>query len=157
MSDVVITTRQQQRRDTSQNWVSANPVLLEGEIGVELDEKRFKIGDGTSDWGNLPYFSDTSKCVTVGEPGNEFPAVKIMADDSKLFGGRPTSDFSSANHSHTPESISALPITGGAMTGQLSAKDNINYSTAQVRNIVLLPQGSALEGVGNGGIIMVYK
>lgn len=47
--------RMQQRYDTSANWTSADPVLLEGEIGIESDTRRFKIGDGVSLWSVLSY------------------------------------------------------------------------------------------------------
>ena len=45
----------QQRRDTSANWVSNNPVLLAGEIGVETDSGGIKVGDGSATWVNLDY------------------------------------------------------------------------------------------------------
>ena len=46
----------QQRHDTSANWTAANPVLLDGEIGVITDvtPRQFKIGDGNSTWNVLP-------------------------------------------------------------------------------------------------------
>lgn len=34
------------RNGTSEQWADANPVLLKGEIGVENDTRRLKIGDG---------------------------------------------------------------------------------------------------------------
>lgn len=43
------------RRDTAANWTSANPVLLDGELGWEKDTKQFKIGDGTTAWTALAY------------------------------------------------------------------------------------------------------
>jgi len=43
------------RRDTSISWTNANPVLASGEMGIELDTKQFKIGDGTTRWSLLPY------------------------------------------------------------------------------------------------------
>jgi len=43
------------RRDTSTNWTSANPLLASGEMGIELDTRKFKIGDGCLNWNNLPY------------------------------------------------------------------------------------------------------
>ena len=48
-------TRIQLRRDTSANWTSINPTLAEGEIGVEKDTDKFKIGDGTTGWTSLSY------------------------------------------------------------------------------------------------------
>ena len=52
--------RIQLRRDTPANWASSNPVLLEGELGLELDStrNRMKIGNGTDAWNDLPYFLD---------------------------------------------------------------------------------------------------
>ena len=52
--------RIQLRRDTATNWSTSNPVLLEGELGIELDStrNRIKIGDGVTAWNSLPYFLD---------------------------------------------------------------------------------------------------
>ena len=44
--------RIQLRRDTAQNWANNNPVLFEGEIGIETDTRKIKIGNGTSAWGD---------------------------------------------------------------------------------------------------------
>lgn len=53
-------TRMQQRRGTAAQWTTANPVLGAGEIGFETDTGKFKIGDGTNEWGDLSYFLDAS-------------------------------------------------------------------------------------------------
>ena len=49
--------RIQIRRDTSTNWAVNNPVLLEGEFGYETDTTYMKIGDGTTPWNSLSYWS----------------------------------------------------------------------------------------------------
>ena len=52
----------QLRRDTTQNWYEINPILSEGEFGVEfLDngKAKIKIGDGTRHYSELEYFADT--------------------------------------------------------------------------------------------------
>jgi hypothetical protein len=51
-------TRFKLRSDTAANWTAANPVLLAGEIGVETDTRRYKIGDGTTAWVGLSYYID---------------------------------------------------------------------------------------------------
>jgi hypothetical protein len=43
------------RRGTSAEWDSANPILAQGEIGVNLDGNRFKIGTGLTSWNYLDY------------------------------------------------------------------------------------------------------
>jgi len=45
----------QLRRDTATNWTNNDPVLAEGEIGVETDTLKFKIGDGSTSWTSLDY------------------------------------------------------------------------------------------------------
>ena len=46
-----------QRHDTAANWASVNPVLAQGETGIEDDTRKFKFGDGTTAWADLPYAS----------------------------------------------------------------------------------------------------
>ena len=46
----------QLRRGIASEWTSVNPILAAGEIGVETDTNRIKIGNGTSNWASLLYF-----------------------------------------------------------------------------------------------------
>ena len=43
------------RRDTAENWTGANPTLAQGELGVETDTLKMKIGDAVTAWVDLPY------------------------------------------------------------------------------------------------------
>lgn len=45
----------QLRRDTGANWTSVNPVLADGEIGINTDDLSYKIGDGVTAWNALLY------------------------------------------------------------------------------------------------------
>lgn len=47
--------RIQLRNDTAENWTTQNPVLLKGEMGVEIDTGKTKIGNGTDHWETLKY------------------------------------------------------------------------------------------------------
>ena len=51
------------RRGTAAEWTAANPVLSIGEIGFETDSYRFKIGNGSALWADLPYFSDAQSVI----------------------------------------------------------------------------------------------
>ena len=51
-------TKIQLRRDVAASWSSTNPILAQGEPGVETDTGQFKIGDGTSAWNDLAYTND---------------------------------------------------------------------------------------------------
>lgn len=43
------------RRATSSTWTSLNFLLEEGELGLELDTRKIKIGNGSVRWNSLPY------------------------------------------------------------------------------------------------------
>ena len=43
------------RNDTASRWATANPILHSGEAGVENDTLKLKVGDGLSNWNDLPY------------------------------------------------------------------------------------------------------
>ena len=49
------TALMQQRRDTAANWTSANPTLLAGEIGIESNTLKWKVGTGSTAWTSLGY------------------------------------------------------------------------------------------------------
>tara|TARA_R110000772_G_scaffold16632_2_gene47084 strand:- start:107 stop:667 length:561 start_codon:yes stop_codon:yes gene_type:complete len=58
----------QVRRDTANNWTNGNPIIAEGEFGIELESLntpnlKLKIGDGVSAWVDLEY------TLTQGEAG----------------------------------------------------------------------------------------
>lgn len=57
----------QLRRGTATEWSAANPVLAEGEIGVELDTFKWKVGNGVAPWNSLPY--STGPAGTSGATG----------------------------------------------------------------------------------------
>lgn len=48
--------RIQLRRDVAADWTSTDPTLAAGEIGLETDTNRLKIGDGATAWSSLSYF-----------------------------------------------------------------------------------------------------
>lgn len=58
MANKTLNTRIILRNDTATNWVANNTkVLLKGEIGLETDTGKYKVGDGSTTWGNLPYYT----------------------------------------------------------------------------------------------------
>lgn len=43
------------RTDTIANWELHNPVLAEGEFGIEKETRQFKLGDGVTPWLTLEH------------------------------------------------------------------------------------------------------
>jgi hypothetical protein len=50
--------RIQLRRDTAANWASSNPVLRAGEVGIETDTLKFKIGNGSAAWNSITAYAN---------------------------------------------------------------------------------------------------
>lgn len=48
------------RNDTSANFQSINPVLLKGEVALELDTQRYKIGDGITAYNDITAYKHLS-------------------------------------------------------------------------------------------------
>lgn len=60
------------RRSTVTEWSIINPILKEGELGIECPDSgigtglcKFKIGDGITDWNDLPYAFDAAAALAI--------------------------------------------------------------------------------------------
>jgi hypothetical protein len=60
-------TRIQLRRGSSSDWTTDNPILAVGEVGVEITSTatKFKIGNGSENWEDLPYYENTDVLETL--------------------------------------------------------------------------------------------
>jgi major tropism determinant Mtd-like protein len=87
------------RRGNALKAASDNVALAAGEIGVESDTGKFKIGDGSSPWNSLPYATDLSRLpssvVSVDDPhtgdvaqwnGTEWVPANAGVDNDGLVG-----------------------------------------------------------------------
>jgi len=52
-SDIAIKVR----RGTGTQWIAANPILAAGELGLNTDINRLKVGNGTLAWNSLSYIN----------------------------------------------------------------------------------------------------
>lgn len=48
-------TQIQLRRAAASSWTSVNPILALGEVGIETDTRKLKVGDGSTQWTGLSY------------------------------------------------------------------------------------------------------
>jgi hypothetical protein len=60
------------RRGLAAEWASENPVLAEGELGLELDTLRIKVGDGAQYWNDLAYGTPGEIHVGPTPPADPF-------------------------------------------------------------------------------------
>lgn len=87
-----MSTTLQFRRDTASNWTSANPVLAQGEVGLETDTSSYKIGDGSTAWTSLNYNQLAPEITSLLMDGQSSdlsaPGSGNLAVYSKAIGGR---------------------------------------------------------------------
>jgi len=74
--------RIQLRRDTAANWVSSNPTLRAGEIGIETDTLKFKIGNGSSTWTQITAYANVTPSGLSSSLGSY-----ILASSQGVAGG----------------------------------------------------------------------
>jgi hypothetical protein len=70
--------RMQQRRKPAATWTSTNEQLLDGELGIESDTGKWKVGDGSTLWNAIPY-----------QPSNAGINAAITAAVNNLIDGAP--------------------------------------------------------------------
>ena len=99
----------QLRRGDAADWTSTNPILAEGEVGVEIDTLKLKVGNGTDNWNTLPYFGSAGTVTSVG-------ALTL---------GTSGTDLSStvANGTTTPVITLNVPTASATNRGVLSSAD----------------------------------
>ena len=102
-----------------------------------------------------------SKNMVLSDDLAPYDSVATDGDMGQTFGGHTASEFllktdaSSTYLSKTDASSTYLPKSGGSLNGVLTAQNNTNYTTKQVRNITL--STSAPSGGSNGDIWIQYE
>jgi len=110
------------RRDTSSNWTSVNPILAEGEVGLETNTNKRKTGDGTTVWASLDYdlqepvkIADTGSIINLGNvAGNICNMASANGEETYTLTG--SVDFGSSliliNRATAPTITGATSILG---------------------------------------------
>lgn len=83
MAIKTLNTRIVMRNDSAENWTTKNPILLNGEFGVENDSHKFKIGDGTTAWADLAYAGTDEAAIQALIDNAEDNVTSIDADADK--------------------------------------------------------------------------
>ena len=69
------------KSDTAAVWTSTNPILAQGEMGIESDTNKIKIGDGATAWSSLSYSVTGGSALTPSSIGST-----VQAYDADLAG-----------------------------------------------------------------------
>lgn len=125
---MAIDSRWQQKIGTAAEWTSADPVLLAGEIGIESDTNKLKIGDGETAWSGLAYFGASVASSYTLNGG--FTSTSLSLDNSSYYFGAllgPASTTEGARKLYVPKSgtIAAVYIPWFT-NGQASSGEDVS-------------------------------
>ena len=113
-----------------------------------------ELGDGlrftVESIGNMTNVPTTSKNVEGAITELHYDFAVHLADNAN-----PHAVTKSQVGLGSVDNVKQMPIAGGTFTGAALAQNNINYTTAQVRNVILSTADPT--GGGNGDIWIKYK
>ncbi len=137
--------RIQLKRDIASNWTTNNPILLSGELGIETDTARFKIGNGGR-WNSITSYAfkvgeangvaslgPTGKLITSQLPDSFSVTADVQAAISAL---STTSIAEGSNKYYTDQrAINAnISAIAGAISTEISAR-NAQITTSKIEAV----------------------
>lgn len=122
MATKTLASRIKMKRDTSANWNTNNPILLNGEIIIvdtEAGETRYKIGDGVKTYSQLPFQDEYIRNLIA----NKLDKTATAADSSKLNGQLASYYAVDSNvvHKNGAETIAGVKTFSGKINANAGA------------------------------------
>lgn len=141
---MILTVPIQLRRATAAAWGLVDPVLLEGEFAVNLDDWTFKIGDGSSTWNALSSYVLPAALIWGAISGT----LSDQTDLQAALDAKGTSNFSGAYADLTgvppPPREPYISLLNAGFTGAIDYSDD---TFIQKLNI----DGNTATALGLGG------
>jgi hypothetical protein len=147
--------RIQFRRGTAQQWTTSNPTLAEGELGLETDTGKFKIGNGSSRWVSLNYggLPGPSGPSGVQGPVNRYVETLLNFDTSTYY---LTMSSGIGNVSIKNNTALTYVANSGILTAPLIKISNTQNSTSTVSGALTVAGGVGISKdthIGGQGFI----
>ena len=152
------------RRDTAANWTSENPILADGEPGLETDTLAMKFGDGVTTWANLEYqavgnatfatnatTANVANLVAVANVSGigNIATINLDGNVSNVLRGNGTWGADQTNYSNNNVANYLPTYTGNITAGNISITGNIT-ATQFVGNGSQLTNLPAGTNITNG-------
>ena len=132
-------TQIQLRHDSGSIWTLVNPILAQGELGIELDTTNIKVGDGITSWNNLSYIKFISSSFAL-------TASYAMNGGGGGGGGQSvSSSWASASISSSFALTASYALNGGGGGGQSLSS---SWASASISSSFALTASYAMNGGG---------
>lgn len=145
--------RIRQKSDTAEGWLTNNPILLYGELGLEIDTQLIKIGDGVTPWAGLPYvLKDQVMNLTEqvdNKANKDFSNVSSLTSTVKDTLGIATKKHATTNTNYGPASITNyghVRTSGITGSGHYVQSQRASGTTTNLNSTSYLYAGNHLVG-----------
>lgn len=146
------------RRDTATNWSTTNPVLANGEPGVDVTNHKMKIGDGVHTWDALPDSTDGANHANLSNVGvathDEIDAILGTTVNSRY--DRILNALNMIEMTHIGGLVTVIRYTGDGNTAAPYYRDVMNY-TGDVLNSVDHFHNTANLTTSSGSTAFTYS
>lgn len=135
----------QLRRGTASQWTTANTLLAQGEIGLELDTNKIKVGDGTTSWNSLGYYGAGGVTSVTGtspvvSSGGTTPAISLASgygDTQNPYASKTANYILGA-----PDGISGVPTFRAIVAADIpTLNQNTTGTASNVTGTVAIANG----------------
>lgn len=123
------------RRDTTAAWATANPILADGEPGLNTDTDGVKYGDGVTHWNDLPYagivpsslgnlIPATGNTYTLGNVSNPWKSLYVSGNTIYLGNSALSTDAGGNmiwNNNPVAQDNAAVNFSSVSVTGNVNA------------------------------------
>ena len=161
------------RRDTSANWTSANPILAQGELGVETNTNKFKVGNGSTAWNSLSYLINTGSYLTTSDIGStvqaydadltSWAAIAPSAKQDALTSGTNiktvngssllgSGDVGTIDVAHGGTGVTTTPPNGTLLIGNGTGYTNATLTAGSNITITNSSGGITIASTSSGGV-----
>lgn len=151
-------TKIQIRRDTSANFSSVNPILMEGEPAIALDTNTLKIGDGITAWTSLSGISGGAGGITQQDLDNAISSIVDTAPETLN-----TLNELAAAINDNPNFFNEVAYSGGDISqfnnnqNYIVSDNSVAAGSDTINNIVNLSQAEYDAITPSTGVLYVIE
>lgn len=137
------------RRGTNAEWTAVDPVLLAGELGIEIETAAtsflMKCGNGTNVWSDLNYLSPASIASFLEDNPSNGEVAKA-----------PTSNWAFDHNAKTTDTHGAVGADRLALLSDISSIDELLSSALPENTAIILDAALSADGKYSGGIVRTF-